>query len=209
MLLLIILEVWILEHMPLKKYFFSLRLIGMLLFPFFERQNRALLIILSFQFIPCKINIEEFYIPGIGNGNPLQYSCLQIPWTEEHGRLQFMGVTKESDTTEQLSTHVHSFIHSWPLSNMSLNCMWPHMHKFYLKVNTTVQHILRLVELLEVEPQKQRNHGYGEATVKIGRVLIVGRIPSTNPCISQGSSVFVNIRYTHSMQTRLGSVHSE
>ena len=83
------------------------------------------------------------------------------------------------------------------------------MHKFYLKVNTTVQHILRLVELLEVEPQKQRNHGYGEATVKIGRVLIVGRIPSTNPCISQGSSVFVNIRYTHSMQTRLGSVHSE
>ena len=106
MLLLIILEVWILEHMPLKKYFFSLRLIGKLLFPFFERQNRALLIILSFQFIPCKINIEEFYIPGIGNGNPLQYSCLQIPWTEEHGRLQFMGVTKESDTTEQLSKRI-------------------------------------------------------------------------------------------------------
>ena len=30
--------------------------------------------------------------PGEGNGNPLQYSCLQIPWTEEPGRLQSMGL---------------------------------------------------------------------------------------------------------------------
>ena len=29
--------------------------------------------------------------PGEGNGNPLQYSCLEIPWTEEPGRLQSMG----------------------------------------------------------------------------------------------------------------------
>ena len=29
-----------------------------------------------------------------GNGNPLQYSCLKIPWTEEPGGLQSMGVTK-------------------------------------------------------------------------------------------------------------------
>ena len=26
--------------------------------------------------------------PGGGNGNPLQYSCLGNPWTEEPGRLQ-------------------------------------------------------------------------------------------------------------------------
>ena len=25
--------------------------------------------------------------PGKGNGNPLQYSCLEIPWTEEPSRL--------------------------------------------------------------------------------------------------------------------------
>ena len=36
-------------------------------------------------------------IPGLGrssggrNGNPLQYSCWRIPWTEEPGRLQSMG----------------------------------------------------------------------------------------------------------------------
>ena len=28
--------------------------------------------------------------PGEGNGNPLQYSWLEIPWTEEPGRLQSM-----------------------------------------------------------------------------------------------------------------------
>ena len=28
---------------------------------------------------------------GGGNGNPLQYSCLKNPWTEELGRLQSMG----------------------------------------------------------------------------------------------------------------------
>ena len=36
--------------------------------------------------------------PGEGNGNPLQYSCWEIPWTEKPGGLQSMG-HKESDTT--------------------------------------------------------------------------------------------------------------
>ena len=29
--------------------------------------------------------------PGERNGNPLEYSCLENPWTEEPGRLQSMG----------------------------------------------------------------------------------------------------------------------
>jgi len=28
---------------------------------------------------------------GEGNGNPLQYSCLENPWTEEPGRLRSVG----------------------------------------------------------------------------------------------------------------------
>ena len=32
--------------------------------------------------------------PGEGNGNPLQYSGLRIPWTQEPGVLQSMGVTE-------------------------------------------------------------------------------------------------------------------
>ena len=31
---------------------------------------------------------------GEGNGNPLEYPCLEIPWTEEPGRLQSMGLQR-------------------------------------------------------------------------------------------------------------------
>ena len=44
-----------------------------------------------------------------GHGNPLQYSCLRIPWTEEPGRLQSMGSPRvrhnwvtEDSTTQHL-----------------------------------------------------------------------------------------------------------
>ena len=33
-------------------------------------------------------------IYGEGNGTPLQYSCLRIPWMEEPGRLQSMGLLR-------------------------------------------------------------------------------------------------------------------
>ena len=45
---------------------------------------------------------------GEGNGTPLQYSCLENPWTEEPGRLQSMG-----------SLRVR---HDWPTS-LSLSCI--------------------------------------------------------------------------------------
>ena len=32
--------------------------------------------------------------PEGGNGNPLQYSCLEIPWTEEPDRLEFIGLQR-------------------------------------------------------------------------------------------------------------------
>ena len=45
--------------------------------------------------------------PGGGHGNPLQDSCLEIPWTEEPGRLQPMrsqkSLTQLSDQTTTLS----------------------------------------------------------------------------------------------------------
>ena len=33
-------------------------------------------------------------IPGGGHGNPLPYSCLENPWTEEPGGLQSMGLQR-------------------------------------------------------------------------------------------------------------------
>ena len=37
--------------------------------------------------------------PGEGNGNPLQYSCLEKPMDREAWRATVHGVTKESDRT--------------------------------------------------------------------------------------------------------------
>ena len=39
--------------------------------------------------------------PGVGNGKPLQCSCQKVPWTEEPGRLETMGLQNQT----QLSMH--------------------------------------------------------------------------------------------------------
>ena len=47
---------------------------------------------------------------GEGNATPLQYSCLEIPWTEEPGRLQSMGwlrVRHDWATSFSLFTFMH------------------------------------------------------------------------------------------------------
>ena len=48
-------------------------------------------------FYSVHLNFSSFCFPlsiltmGEGNGTPLQYPCLEIPWTEEPGGLQSMG----------------------------------------------------------------------------------------------------------------------
>ena len=44
--------------------------------------------------------------PGEGNGNPLQYSCLENSVDREAGRAAVHGVTKELDTIERLTLHL-------------------------------------------------------------------------------------------------------
>ena len=38
--------------------------------------------------------------PGVGNGNPLQYSCLENPMDRRAWQVTLHGVAKESDMTE-------------------------------------------------------------------------------------------------------------
>ena len=42
----------------------------------------------------CRFDPWVRQIPRVDNGNPLRYSCLKIPWTEESDRLQFMGLQR-------------------------------------------------------------------------------------------------------------------
>ena len=75
--------------------------------------------------------IREYRVRSVreGNGTPLQYSCLQIPWTEEPGRLQSMGVTSSrtrlSDFTVTFHFHAlekematHSSVLAWGIPGM-------------------------------------------------------------------------------------------
>ena len=43
--------------------------------------------------------------PGVENGNPLQYSCLGGPRDRETWLVQVHGITKESDTNEQINNN--------------------------------------------------------------------------------------------------------
>ena len=52
--------------------------------------------------------------PGEGNGNPLQYSCLENPWSEGPGRLHAVRGVKESDVTK----HIRRFERNLNLKEM-------------------------------------------------------------------------------------------
>ena len=45
--------------------------------------------------------------PGEGNGNPLQYSSLRIPWTEELGGLQSTGSQSRIRPSDFSFTSLH------------------------------------------------------------------------------------------------------
>ena len=63
--------------------------------------------------------------PGVGNGNPLQYSCLEIPWIEEPGGLQSMG--SQRGRSDWSHTHTHTHTHGcYMLKTMSAHqYIWP------------------------------------------------------------------------------------
>ena len=48
--------------------------------------------------------------PTAGYGNPLQYSCLEIPWTEEPDRVQSMGSQRVRHDWTTKCMHTHRYI---------------------------------------------------------------------------------------------------
>ena len=56
--------------------------------------------------------------PAEGNGNPLQYTCLEILWMEKPGRLKFMGLQRLGHNWVTLLSH--SLTHPILISNALL-----------------------------------------------------------------------------------------
>ena len=54
------------------------------------------------------------YIPGVGNGNPLQYSCLENPMGRGAWRATVHGVTKrQTQLSICTNTHTHTHTHTY------------------------------------------------------------------------------------------------
>ena len=61
--------------------------------------------------------------PGVGNGNPLQYSCLENPWIEGPGGLQSMGspgVGHDWAGTDILYTELHGVFGFFSQHNLDI-----------------------------------------------------------------------------------------
>ena len=51
----------------------------------------------------CRFNLWAGRMPGEGDGNPPQYSCLGNPMDRRTWWATVLGVTRESDTTKRLN----------------------------------------------------------------------------------------------------------
>ena len=88
--------------------------------PPLPRFSSYILLTLPYNILPW---ISQLPIPllGEGNGNPLQYTCLGIPWTGEPEGLYIPWGHKELDTTKWL-THI---THTFPCLSCTLDLEWP------------------------------------------------------------------------------------
>ena len=80
----------------------------------------------EYRSVTCRLLLISKPFCHSGSGTPLQYSCLENPWTEEPGRLQSMGVAKSqtqlSDFTFPFHFHAlekematHSSVLAWKI----------------------------------------------------------------------------------------------
>ena len=83
--------------------------------------------------------------PGVGNGNPLQYSCWRMPWTEEAGRLQSMGSQRVRHSSVQFS----SVAQSCPTLCDPMNCSMPGLPVHHQLPESTHTHVHRVGDAIQ------------------------------------------------------------
>ena len=97
--------------------------------------------------------------PGEGNSNPLQYSALELPWTEEPGGLQSMGSQRVG---HDWATSLQDYI---ILIKLSFKILGP---LIYIKILRNLNSINALKRLFFLKSMK-----YSTAALKNRQLLVV------------------------------------
>ena len=109
--------------------------------------------------------MQEWQVQSLGQENTLEkematYSSIlawEIPWTEEPGGLQSMGVTKELDTTQRLnnnnitfrSDQIRSVAQSCPTLCDPMNCSTPGLPVHHQLPEFTQTHVHRVSDAIQ------------------------------------------------------------
>ena len=136
---------------------------------------------------------------GIGNGNRLQYSCLEIPTGRGAWQATVHGVTKSQTRLTQLvysavlisalqqcatgvHTHVHSFPHSLFLCISGCGVQFPELHSRSLLSALSTQNSLHLLTpKLCIHPSPPRPLGNHKPVLCVGVSAFVLQVESFVP----------------------------
>ena len=92
--------------------------------------------------------------PGGGNGNPLQYSCQEYPWTEEPGGLQSIGLQRVryvsvTETNEYSSVQFNSVAQLCPTLCDPMNRSTPGLPVHHPLPEFTQTHVHRVSDAIQ------------------------------------------------------------
>ena len=111
-----------------------------LLWPFSHDTPRfssyLLILVLCYSFLfTSPLNGDTSLPVGEGNGNPLQYSCLENPWTEEPDRVQSIGSQRAGHDWETITASLPPsqlgstlIFRTFPLDDLIQFCDFSHHH---------------------------------------------------------------------------------
>ena len=91
--------------------------------------------LLHFYFCPVLLR----YIPGEGDGNPLQYSYWRLLWTEEPGRLWSIGSQRVRHHWDNLRARMHALRYNWQIKVVHIQGYYTYVlwNDYHNQINTS------------------------------------------------------------------------
>ena len=123
--------------------------------------------------------------PGVGNGNPLQYSCLENPVDRGAWRATVQGVTKsQTQLSEWAHTRIHAFVFKAPYFTSPSPCLWAYLPvpPFYEDtcnsiirpiriIQAPLRHLRALYSILSAESLLHVHRAPGRARRHLGDII--------------------------------------